>query len=704
MATESSFCSRCKPALELVSAKPISGHDLVNTRNPLWTTPYPELKQAAIAGCRICAGVYAYALNPHPLSNPRQTYLVGLSEQRRELISIECTLTRHGDAFQFVFWGPEEQLLGGDDRLGHPSYGYLIYQLFPASSVRHLGPLEPWGSSLRPPYRPLLQDWIMSCAQRHPECRVPNADKKWIPSRLIDVGTVEHSGYDPHLVITNKDPAVSQPPYVTLSHRWQENMPTLTINNLESLETRLPEALPKTFRDAILLTRELGLRYLWIDCLCILQDSTHDWRQESSVMGKIYSNCELNLAATWASDGGDGLFANYAETTDAPWLDITIECNWNTDERARFETYYLVRDTIWRSNVMDCELHGRGWVFPERLLSPRTVHFGKSGIFWECRHLQACTLRSKDSLSELSWAGAYMDRMGGSPKGPILKNWKADLIQKKAQYDSGTISLGGLYQQWDSVVTAYTSTGLTKCTDRLVALSGIAQSTQEILGDEYIAGLWRKTLVWDLCWSSTAPAAVMTSVSSQTSNPAPSWSWASIDATPHGVSRPFVAFPHEHHVVTEVIGVTLEPLGADATEPSISATLTLRGVILPLPAIGPEAAESSFPNSPGSFDMTRLISASTDIECRYDNYDLQTVTSDIFCLHLYVSNEGHIGFPGWFVLHGLLLRRTGADHDKYKRIGVFTLHLRDIVEYYLLLDSISRSKGEGAQFRLVRIV
>ncbi|KAH8600698.1 heterokaryon incompatibility protein-domain-containing protein, partial [Bisporella sp. PMI_857] len=66
--------------------------------------------------------------------------------------------------------------------------------------------------------------------------------------------------------------------------------------------------LPKTFQDTILVAQRLNISYIWIDSLCIIQDSAEDWQAESAIMGQIYSNCTLNIAAAGASDGSVGLF------------------------------------------------------------------------------------------------------------------------------------------------------------------------------------------------------------------------------------------------------------------------------------------------------------------------------------------------------------------------------------------------------------
>ena len=100
-------------------------------------------------------------------------------------------------------------------------------------------------------------------------------------------------------------------PYLTLSHCWGKiAFLRLQKDNLDILTNSFPiSSLPQTFQDAITFTRKIGIQFLWIDSLCILQDSFRDWEQESTLMAKIYGNSSLNLAATAAIDSSKDLFS-----------------------------------------------------------------------------------------------------------------------------------------------------------------------------------------------------------------------------------------------------------------------------------------------------------------------------------------------------------------------------------------------------------
>jgi hypothetical protein len=100
--------------------------------------------------------------------------------------------------------------------------------------------------------------------------------------------------------------------YLTLSHRWGG---TVTAKLLKTTSVTLKEGfsvanLPLVFQHAIMVTRQLGERYIWIDSLCIFQDEDDrsDWEKEASLMEKVYYHGWINISATGAADDSEGLF------------------------------------------------------------------------------------------------------------------------------------------------------------------------------------------------------------------------------------------------------------------------------------------------------------------------------------------------------------------------------------------------------------
>ncbi|KAF1827128.1 HET-domain-containing protein, partial [Dissoconium aciculare CBS 342.82] len=208
--------------------------------------------------------------------------------------------------------------------------------------------------------------------------------------------------------------------------------------------------LPLTFQQAITLTRRLGIEYIWIDSLCIIQENDVDWHNEAPRMERVYGNSYLNFAAMASTDGRGGLFRDRRPTSLSP---ATI--NAQSDRlKGRFG---IVRQDFWQGNILDEPLYRRGWVFQERMLSPRLLHFGKDQVFWQCLSLSACETATE-----------------GLPSISLTGDERVEL-----QLDD----------VWKMAVKSYTCTNLTYSKDRLMALSGIANVMAEALNERYIAGL-----------------------------------------------------------------------------------------------------------------------------------------------------------------------------------------------------------------------
>jgi Heterokaryon incompatibility protein (HET) len=148
----------------------------------------------------------------------------------------------------------------------------------------------------------------MNCQRNHDLCRNLTSTNHPMPTRLVDVGL---SVMNKHVRLCRSSGVPAGTPYVTLSHRWgSKQLFCLRKENRLSLEKKIPVSkLPKVFRNAIRFTRRIGIRYLWIDSLCIIQDSQTDRTHEAASMSTVYANGVCNLAATGFIDGTMGLFA-----------------------------------------------------------------------------------------------------------------------------------------------------------------------------------------------------------------------------------------------------------------------------------------------------------------------------------------------------------------------------------------------------------
>ncbi|KAF2826599.1 HET-domain-containing protein [Ophiobolus disseminans] len=236
--------------------------------------------------------------------------------------------------------------------------------------------------------------WFEACLANHPECEDDASSPPKLPTRVIDVAC---DGQTPRLVESTGRRAQ----YATLSHCWGRSPAIKTeLESLRLRQTGIPlEILPKTFVDAIIMCRKLGILYLWIDSLCIVQDDKGDWEYHSSVMGSIFYNSTLTLAATDAPDSSAGLFIPATPNINYPWLGTTaVPRSFANDCGQVYVTWPSW--SVTRSSVPHLDagiLQSRGWVMQEKALSPRSLHFMMGQMVWEC---SKCVLAQGGSISE----------------------------------------------------------------------------------------------------------------------------------------------------------------------------------------------------------------------------------------------------------------------------------------------------------------
>lgn len=226
-----------------------------------------------------------------------------------------------------------------------------------------------------------VTDWMSLCAETHDLCK-PKGDMLIMPTRLIDVGSQEPLQH-PRLLCTTEREEYA---YTALSHSWGRRVALKTRReNLEERKQGIPlDIFPPTFRDAVLFTRKLGLQYLWIDSLCIIQGDEEDWFKEGEKMGDIYRNSALTLSATTAKNSTEGFLHPRTPRFEPIYLT-------QSSENPRLNGIHAIRPWLmsWTKCVEGDQspLSSRAWILQERLLPPRTLHFGHEQMFWECRTL-----------------------------------------------------------------------------------------------------------------------------------------------------------------------------------------------------------------------------------------------------------------------------------------------------------------------------
>ncbi|XXH05877.1 hypothetical protein Hte_012318 [Hypoxylon texense] len=323
------------------------------------------------------------------------------------------------------------------------------------------------------------------------------AASEFVPFRLVDVGSPEASYVR---VIETPGTDAAEFRYCALSHCWgpPESITTqLSDVTYEDYKKGIPiTALPKTFFDAVVFTRKLGQRYLWIDSLCIIQGNRDDWLAQGAEMCKIYENSLLTLAAASSSSGHGGLFYQ------PPRLEMTGSATEKSGRAYRVFARFNVTHRFFNFPLMN-----RAWVLQERLLSPRTLYFTHQELVWECRSCNVCQCSPV--------LGGFRAQMAGFP------------VNSKLQPAAKHLDGSALVSKWHEVVEVYTQLKLTKTSDKLMAIDGVAQYMGPIRGSRHYAGLWADSFAFDLAWTVDT---FDESRSRSSEWRAPTWSWASMES------------------------------------------------------------------------------------------------------------------------------------------------------------------------------
>ncbi|KAJ3463423.1 hypothetical protein MRS44_008209 [Fusarium solani] len=346
-----------------------------------------------------------------------------------------------------------------------------------------------------------LKDCLEKCRTEHQSCPSTSSGVAWVPTRLIQV---EQDGLR---LVESFETTISEP-FVSLSHCWGgAEILKLTTGNINTLKDDIPFLeLPETFQDAIRVVRSLGIRYIWIDSLCIIQNSDQDWQKEASTMLEVYKYALFNIAATASTNSFGGLF----QERD-PHLVQSEVVDINT--KAIKGRFHLVDQEYFAQAVDEAPLNLRSWVAQERMLSPRIAHFAFDQVIWDCAELTAC-----ESLPHGSTAWS---RYESRPMTFGCKQGSALLAPAKT-VDEG---LG----QWGTIVNTYSACGLTVLGDKLIAISGVANHLRDELKMEYCVGLWRPKMEIQLAWVVQSLQADRT----PRNDLAPTWSWASLNGAVH---------------------------------------------------------------------------------------------------------------------------------------------------------------------------
>ena len=322
-----------------------------------------------------------------------------------------------------------------------------------------------------------MKQALETCVEYHEHDVFDNA---YVPERLIDVRpemprlTLRQDHVPSHCSSGIK--------YTALSYCWGsgENQATTTAATLAGRQAGIIETeLPLVVRDAIQVTRALGIPFLWIDALCILQDDPSDWNRQCTEMHNIYGSAQVTLCAANSRSCDEGILRQTGRTVRIPFQSNRIP-----DATGSFLILYkglvsnftpaLVLGYLC-SDTDGSRWDSRGWVFQEKVLSTQRLMFGARDLHFLCRKCHQ--RRGQDAVPRSHELQVGKASIQGNPK--------------------------AIYEEWGDVLSAYSpyKTGsFTNPTDVLPALSGLAQLFHSRLNDDYYAGHWRRNLYQSLWW------------------------------------------------------------------------------------------------------------------------------------------------------------------------------------------------------------
>ena len=239
----------------------------------------------------------------------------------------------------------------------------------------------------------------------------------------------------------------------------------------------------------------LGFRYLWTDSLCIIQDSEADWASDSSNMGRIYKSAALNIAATGFYNGKNDLFVSRHPKGVLP-LRLEVEnspakSTVYDPDHAPSNSYFMMERYQWETQVVESPLNQRGWVFQERLLSPRILRFGNEQLLWEC-HEMSCSGIFPSGFPHHIENDLKPKRSRFEPSPLTVKRLATIFGYLRLKTFQGSVNhfyRSKLYEQWWISVSTYSAGLLTRPGNKLSALSSAAKEMRALLEDEYVASL-----------------------------------------------------------------------------------------------------------------------------------------------------------------------------------------------------------------------
>jgi hypothetical protein len=420
---------------------------------------------------------------------------------------------------------------------------------------------------------------------------------------------------------------------------------TTKANRLERLQNIPFESLPQTIKDAIIVTRELKYKYLWVDALCIVQDNETDRAQEVSKMSLVYSGASLTISAAKTDNSEQGflqgrdLVQSYSMVFELPFK----------VNREQVGTRILLHENCVQ-NKREENIDRRGWTLQEHKLARRLLRYGSNQIEWNCQQRKisvdgGCKCRGRD-LDPQFFEGPVKEHIN-HPKAVNLDDHNRE----------------GDIRNWMLLVESYSHRSLSKLSDKLPAFGAIAENfTQTMKWDpsDYCAGLWKSDMHMQLPWQRDTTENPSTEKSSgterYTETSCPSWSWASL--------RDSITFEpwglRWGKGTLKVVDCEIEPKTPGYRYGEVkSARLTVHGYVQQAHWTGHLFRNVTYDDSCGFSSVLPICAV-------WDSF-VEAPPGFYWCLEV---------SPVFSGLCGIIL--TEIDSQRFKRVGYFEYHDREL--------------------------
>lgn len=419
----------------------------------------------------------------------------------------------------------------------------------------------------------LAASWLKDCIENHPTCGVPGPVP--LPTRVIDVGDANST--EPRLVESRS----LHDNYVALSYCWGDpeihpRMRTLKTNYDDHMRCIEYSSMPRTIQDAVTICRKLGVQYLWVDALCIIQEDLPDWIEESVKMCSVYTNALFTISAAHADGVSGGIFSKQEFASQTHELNLRGRSIYTRKFLAPFHEHFdfgnifhcpAATSMVDPSARLTEPIAERGWTLQESILSNRLLHYTTDELMWDCNETRRCECGNSIGASDVS------------------ENYNA--LLRRLDIPVSEVEEWRIWMLWQGFVETFSLRRLSFEPDKLPALAGLAEQyvahLQQRFGRKpvYLAGIWDVFLLRQICWSvQYSRMSWRPDGQYKPKRPkewrAPTWSWCSVEAPIKIIeARVFETSAEVVEAVTEPKYPDLYPFG-----PVKSGRLVLRGRVI----------------------------------------------------------------------------------------------------------------------------